>query len=77
MEVEIMKCKSISRNPKHTKVCDSQLFVFMKPLSLTYKVRKSFIRAADLPHPFHTTDLLHQPRRTLTPTAKLPALRSV
>lgn len=77
MKIEIMKCNGISRNPKHTKCCDSQSFVLTKPLSLRYKARKSSIRAADLPHPSHTTDLLGQPRRTLTPTAKLPALRSV
>lgn len=77
MEVEISKRNSISRHPKHTKGCDSQSFVLIKPPSLRYKARKSSIRAADLPHPSHTTDLLRQPRRMLTPTAKLPALRSV
>lgn len=77
MKTEIMKCNSISRNPKHTKGCDSQSFVLIKPLSLRYKARKPSIRAADLPHPSHTTELLRQPRRTLTPTAKLLALRLV
>lgn len=46
-----MKCNGISRNPKHTKGCDSQSFVLIKPLSLRYKARKSSIRAADLPPP--------------------------